>query len=358
MRLTAILATALLTLFLSAPVTSGESPLAGNAVYQVAVEDGAGGDGVGGYTILTGPEHPAGDGQPVLFGGTSGQDAGSSLITVRSYTTGTDYTQSTSRPGSANLVASLDELGFTEPLGNSGYNTTYDLASAPNLPDDLTVVSTAEVTGSGVQGSAVEIKTSLSNTGDVPLLLGVRYLLDFAPSGDDGPTLELAGSGNAAGSEASLTPAPQRVTVSPSDPDPTDVRVDVTAPGRAADLLKYVSWPHAFPFSFDYTPAGRDVAGESGINDSAVLLYFGATQQAAIAVMPGETVDVLVRVSEPVAPVATPTPTPSPPPVTPPPGATPPSASPTAPGAASPADEPVIIPEELPRTGGSNARRR
>jgi hypothetical protein len=339
-RLRVLLAAALLASLAGGTFdAAADSSSAGNSVFRIVVEDSANRDGIGTFTVSTGPDHPAGEGQPVLFSGTSG--AGSSAITVRSYTTGTDYVQTTTAPGSANIVRTLDDTGVSEPVASTGYRTTYSLAAVAGVPDDLTIVSTIDVTGSGLDGSAVEIATSLRNEGDVPLTLGVRYLLDFAPAGDDGPTLAVGGAGGTSATEMSLAPAPAAVTISPNKPGAARVDTDVSSPVTPPDVLEFVSWTHAFPFAFDYTPAARDVAAEDGLNDSAVLVYFGANEAQAVTLTPGQSTEVTVRLSLTAAPAtASPTPSPAPAPATP----TPTPVSPR-------------LPVELPRTGSSPRER-
>src|SRR5712691_5642252 len=63
---------------------------AGNDFYQVHVQDLPRLNGVGLYTITTGPAHPAGSGLNVLYGNS---EPGTTFNTIRSYTSGTDYVQ-------------------------------------------------------------------------------------------------------------------------------------------------------------------------------------------------------------------------------------------------------------------------
>jgi hypothetical protein len=70
---------------------------AGNSIYQIYVADGA--PGFGTYTVATGPSHPAtiamGVPQDILYEGAAG-DPWSTYLTVRSYTTDTEYTSAPS----------------------------------------------------------------------------------------------------------------------------------------------------------------------------------------------------------------------------------------------------------------------
>jgi hypothetical protein len=310
---------------------------AGNSVFRVIAEDDLGADGVGTFTVLTGPDHPAGGGHEVLFSGASHADAASSYLTVRSYTTGTDYVQTASAAASGNLVSGLDSYSTLEPIADRGFRTRYELPATGSAPDELTIVSEVEVTGEGL-GSAVELRTSLTNEGQTPLALGVRYLLDFAPASDDGPALRTGDL--PVHLEEALVAAPgDRLRVAPTVPGAPAVGTAVTA--AASDRGVFASWKHAFPFAFDFTPAGRAVAGPCGLNDSALLVYFGSSVASAITLAAGESTTLVMALSaddtsgfpaDDASECATPAPT-----ATPPPG------------------EPLPVPQpvELPRTGGS-----
>jgi len=126
---------------------AADSSVAGNGFFQVIVEDTAGADGLGAFSLRTGPNHPAGGGHDVLFSGASAQDAASSYLTVRSYTTGTDYVQTTRGAASAYLVAPLDALATMEPIGSTGFRTTYVLPGFGDAPDSLRIVSEIEAAG-------------------------------------------------------------------------------------------------------------------------------------------------------------------------------------------------------------------
>ena len=317
---------------------SADSPASGSSVFRVVVEDSVGADGLGTFTVLTGPGHPAGDGHPVLFTGAGNDDAGSSYLTVRSYTTGTDYVQTTSGVASAHLVSSLDPYGVVEPIGGVGYRTTYTLPGSGNAPDALSIVSEIEVAGTTPADSAVLLHVTVANHGSAPVSIGVRYLLDFANGGDDGPAWREAGVQPQIVEGASGV-EPGIITLAPtsSSAAPVSIAVAQSNPGSAI----FASWSHAFPFAFDYTPLGRDIAGPCGLNDSAVLTYASPNKASAIILAPGDASSVSVALtigsatsfevddeSSCVTPVAIPSPPPA-------------SGQPT----------PVPQPIELPRTG-------
>jgi hypothetical protein len=314
---------------------SGDSPGAGNDFYHVSVEDRAGRDGLGVFTIGTGPGHPEGDGREILFAEDAPGDAATSYITVRSYTTGTDYVQTRRGPGSSNLVVGLDAFGSVEPRPD-GYRTAYDLAAAAQ-PDPLRIVSKVTVGGATYEQSVVRLTTALTNTGDFPLTLGVRYLLDFSLYGDDGPVLLTENGPRSVEQSFSPVPATVQMRRGSSEQHPMAVRSEST--DAAPDAMKYASWSNAFEFAWDYTSKGRDIATDGGLNDAALLYYFGSTPATALHLDPGESVVVALELaSGPPEPSPTPTPSPSP-------------ASTSGTPTPSPSATPLRTPAALPRTG-------
>ena len=281
----------------------GDSAAAGNGFFAVTVEDERGGAGLGAFTVTTGPDHPLGEGAPLLFAGEGDQpEAGGSYLSVRSYTTGTDYVQTLDGPASGNPVVSLDEWGDVAELADDGYRASYDLPGGDQLADSLRIVSDVAVSGSGA-GSAVEFAATVTNTGDYPLLIGVRYLFDVDLAGDDGPVLQRPGPVPEEGSEAAYSPALYTVQLRGSGAAPLDVYFYARPDGDSPppDRLTFAHWPEASQAAFDYDPRGRDVAGEGGLNDSALLYYFGATPESALSLQPGTsaTVSVSMRGSAP-----------------------------------------------------------
>jgi hypothetical protein len=292
----AISSVLILAAVIGANGVNGDSAGAGNGVYRVYVEDRSGRDGLGAFTVATGPDHPAGEGREVLFGEDGPGDAVTSYITLRSYTTGTDYVQTMSGPSSGNPVAPLEDFGTVEAIGSTGYRTTYDLPGAGTTPEALRLVSEITVSGQGPSDSSVEIATAITNDGDFPVELGVRYLLDVAPGGDDGPAL--FASGVAQTTERTYSPAPAVAEVSGSS-----VSVRVTSQGdRVPDSLKYAYWPDASAFAFDYATKGRDIASPEALDDAALLYYFGAERAKAIRIGPGESARVSLVIGAADAP--------------------------------------------------------
>lgn len=339
----------------TAPVAA-EAEGAGNGFYRLFVNDTAGGDGLGAFTIATGPDHPLGEGVPLLFGGGSGE-AWASYVTVRSYTTGTDYVQTLSGPSSGDLVTSLDAYGAVEPIGSTGYRAAYDLPGTGATPDALNVTADLNVEGNGADGSLVRMTTTVTHAGDVPVSLGVRYLLDLQLAEDDGPALD-DGPGSPRSAEmVSQAPFAQPFAFTGNGEDDSRLRFAVSGGpgpdphGALPDLVQYAYWEDAFRAAFDYDPdPERDIAAAGGLDDSALLYYFGASEESALSLAPEESLTFTVSLAPSVAPdeqpcsdCPSPQPTPTPPAVSRPPGS-------------STLGEDTGGPAALPDTGGPPPR--
>jgi len=283
------------------PNASADTAANGNAFYKVYMEDQTLADGIGTYTAATGPSHPVGEDQNVLFEGDVA-DAWSSYNTIRSYTTSTDYVQSASGPASSNTVVNMDDYATVTSIGTTGHRVTYNLPGPPTTPDALQIVFDINVNGSTFDDSTVELTTAVTNNGQAPVNIGIRYQLDFQIAGDDGPTF----------AEVNPTQAPRSTENTYTPPGFLAYRIEdnpngvptfsifgtssaypgITPTANQPEVLEFASWPDAFDIAFDYATSGQDVATSAGVDDSAVLYYFGATPQTAIALAPAQSVTV------------------------------------------------------------------
>lgn len=222
-----------------------------NGFFDVFVEDMQG-KGVGLFTVRTGKQHPATQktGSPlnVLFGGAEGRP-GTSFMTVRSYTTQTDYVQSVSgEKSSAFSVHSFNSFGLMTgskiikvgdvPVGES-VKVTYLLPGPPITPDALEIVQELIVVGTTLSDSFVHVTTTITNKGTSPVALGIRYLWDLQMGEDDGPTIQpLNPDGLIFGREVSfLHPAFEKYAV----------RNNNASSSPLFDLLGTVTGPKIFP---------------------------------------------------------------------------------------------------------------
>lgn len=298
-----VLVVATLTWLDGSPV-SAEKVAAGNSIYTIHVERNPAAGGAGTFAISTGPEHPAGAGLSLLYPGKESYDPGS-YITIRSFTTGTDYVQSTGTPASGNLVVALDDYARVETIGQTGFRTAYDLPGPPDSAESLRIVSEVDVTGGTYADSSVGISVTVTNQDVVPIAIGVRYLLDLEVARDDGPVLiPLAPLSPAVSAESSFTdPAfaairfddnpdaePQLSVIATVAEDYPGIEPDTTK----VDLLQYAYWSEAEATAFDYDTRNRDVATPHGLDDGALLAFFGATEGSAMILPPGESTTVSI----------------------------------------------------------------
>jgi hypothetical protein len=323
---------------LLAGVTAAAAATGGNDFYTVTVEENPGGVGIGVYTFNTGMMHPVTGflgAQNVLFGGGI---PGTSYTTIRSYTSGTDYTQrngltlAAGAPPTLTLesfvLAGEEAVPIGDPLSPFGLATTYRPGAAAPAPDALTIAQSASVMGASFNTSAVQLETSITNNGAAPVEVGVRYLWDLQiGSGDDGPTLQPKDPDGAVMTSEYDAPGPGFDTYEVQDnndpfacfgagnsPFPFfSVRGSVVGPAALAPVpptrLTYVAWPDASGLAgkfsplvpainaFEYFPSGVDTSTCFLFNDdSAVAYWWGDSAGTALAIPPGGTISVVAYI--------------------------------------------------------------
>lgn len=290
------------------PPTRAETLTAGNQFYRVLVENSPerpdldAPPGVGTYGVITGPDHPAGEGLNVLYQVPS-LPTGTSYTTIHSYSSGTNYVQGRGLTGDPTTIW-LNSYGTVTPLGDTGFRTTYTLPE--NAPDDLVIISEIQATGETYEESVVAITTAVRNTGTLPVAIGIRYLWDFQIARDDGPTLQPI---NPDGTPSETETAYQQPTFESfkivdndknATPPTFNVFGSVTGPTTITptptppDLLQFVDWEDAYltPFSYTINPSRTITLGEKVTNDSAALLFFGGDSPRSLNIAPGQTVTV------------------------------------------------------------------
>src|SRR5512140_130597 len=277
---------------------------AGNDFYQVFVLSAAAA-GIGQYTVTTGPQHPVtlstGAAQNVLFGNGG---PGTTYNSIFSYTTHTAYVAiGDASPGPGLVVLDPTVPGITATtalIGTTGVRTTYTLAGPPQTPDKLTIVQDVNAHGTTFETASVEATTTITNHGDAAVALGLRYLWDTQIGHDDGPTFQqLSPDASVLLTEKSFvspsfgfyriqdnngnTPSPL-FSVFGTVTQPTTL----TPPPTPPDLLENAAWTNAvdspFVYVTDHTP---DVSSPTGLDDNAILYYWGPTQATAITLAPG-----------------------------------------------------------------------
>ncbi len=272
----------------------------GNGIYDATVEDSD--NGMGLYTARTGDDHPVtistGDHQNVLYGGTI-EYPSTSWLTVRSYTSETDYYNEDGSPGSTFDTVQLDDYATVEATSATATRTTYWL-NGNDDPDALKIIQDVEVSGTTYENSFVDITTTVRNEGEEPVDIGIRYLWDWKIAEDDGPSFaQVMPDGPTEVTEQTYT-APSFQYYRIQDNDEVDsplFAVYGTTNGRmpdskSPDELMFVAWSNADDVTFDYTtdPTFDIASPDGGENDSAVLYFWGPDEESAITLDPGDAV--------------------------------------------------------------------
>jgi hypothetical protein len=262
---------------------------AGNGIFRVYLESNYG-LGIGAYTVLTGPNHPAGPGHDVLFGNGV---PGTSFMVIRDLTSGNDYVEGwyLTQPNEFSLDNDVREIS---PLGTTGFRVRWRLDS---LGTGATVIQEVNVRGSTVADSSVEVTTSITETDHQ---FQIQYLWDVAVGADDGPVLLV---GPAGGTYRPFSSSDTRefslssfgsLAAADNDTNPAEPTFATGIRGTAA--VKYVCWPRAVgaPFGsyqtdplIDVSTSASNCTGPSG-PDSAVILLFppGPTASASLFTSP------------------------------------------------------------------------
>ncbi len=259
---------------------------AGNGIFQVYVEQGS--VGAGSFTVLTGPDHPAGPGHNVLFG--DGVPGTSYLIVrqiippvdddtpeqVHDWVQGQLITHDTE--------SSLDDwYPETEPLGTTGFRTGWFVSSFGELTEDVVVHGTT------LADSTVEVTTTIAPFNENDGRFEVQYLWDVANGADDGPVLQPRQGGSVYRPFDPVVPTEQVVddglAVADNDANAATPTLGTGIAGgpTAPDAVSYVCWGKAVfaPFgeyqpdpTLDVSTSASECPSSVGPDDSAVELVW------------------------------------------------------------------------------------
>ena len=280
--------------------------IAGNGIYDIAVQGSTGSGSIGSWTAATAAGHPVGTGKDILFsesGGTFVATTNFSSLRVYNSALGgvTDYTFG-GRGGSVNLDGSFISEGAS-PLG-TGRRTSWGVTA-----EGLGITQDVIVAGATFANSAIYHTVEISNSGTQAKMVGWRNLYDWqvdAPGTDDGPNNSVETTSGivvaATTLEFSHTPAAGefvRVSIDPPGGGATyepllaiglDPGFIPSLPLSTPDEYAYVSWPNSFGTAFAYTV--NPILNVT--DDSAGLSWFGSTGTgtggSALNILPGNSV--------------------------------------------------------------------
>ena len=271
-----------------------------NGVYEVHVADGTD-FSIGSWNAFTGPAHPTGADNDLLFsesGGFTSQSTNFSSLRVFDPAGNRDYTFGDR--GAVDMDPLLVSSGPSS-FGAVGNSMTWGISA-----EALTVTQDLVITGTTFSDSAIYHTVEVSNDGANPISIGWRNLYDWQvddPTTDDGPNNSIEDS---TGGVSTTLVAPTttefvhvpdagdlaRVSVDPGEAtyepllaigfDPGFIPV---LPVSVPDEYAYASWPFSVGTSFDYVIGPSDVT-----SDSAGLSWFGRDAARAITIDPDSSV--------------------------------------------------------------------
>ena len=251
----------------------------------------------GTFTVATGPDHPHPN-ENVLYGG-SLRVPGTSYLTVRSYTSRTDYISSGGSPSSDFQVVKLHNyLQSVARIGNTGYKTVWVVRGN----DALTIEQLTVIEGTTLDDTLVRVTTTVKNDGSSPVKIGIRYEWDWKIDNSDNSVIKRHNPDDEDFTSEFFEETPphfeyyEETGISGSEPGPgitggtyLDWSVFGSVNGPSAldppptppDRFNYSSWWSAYLNAWTFQVTG-------GGTDSAVCYYWGDTESNAIVLAPGE----------------------------------------------------------------------
>ncbi|RLD13607.1 MAG: hypothetical protein DRI28_05530, partial [Caldiserica bacterium] len=169
----------LVVVFLGLDATSLWSvEVTSNGIYEISIDDIS---AIGVFTVSTGSNHPN-PYQNVLYGGAA-HNPWSSYLTIQSYTTKTTYVSTDSSPSVPSGFTLRNMHSYNPVISDlvNGFRTVWNI----NNPDMLEVVQETIIHGTEYENSYVEVTTTVTNTGDSPVSIGIRYQWDWMIDGSD-----------------------------------------------------------------------------------------------------------------------------------------------------------------------------
>jgi hypothetical protein len=259
---------------------------------------------VGAYGIVTGPEHPAGEGLAVFQDGSA---PFTSFNTVRSYTTGTDYvlTNIAQQAGRGFSPLEVGNLSSAQIVDDNTLRVTFVLPGDKVTPDALTITIEIDVFGTTLEDSSVRVTTTVEND-NAPAIgrgstnsvdIGIRYLWDLAvdtfTGTDAGPQILPAFDFVPQDNEISDSSPPDFYDVRENESGTSAYALSGTVNGPAAlqptdpTRFDFVCAQAAFFVPFDYTVAGHTITSldvdcsENATGDSGVAYYWTEDENSA-----------------------------------------------------------------------------
>jgi uncharacterized membrane protein YgcG len=272
-----------------------------NGFYKVYVDDTT--DAPGTYNFATGPSHPVPN-QNILYKGSRG-DAVTSYITIRSYTTNTDYVSRRDAPSTTPgfSVSLLRNFPYTITSLPNGFNVTWNV----NAPDSLRVEHIVTITGTTLSDSLIRQSIRVTNTGTSPVTIGIRLMLDLMiAENDDALIKRVPGDATFINTFFVQPPPPITFNYFEFTDRPNTFSVFGTVQGTPQSppptpptLFYFSDWPSAYDNAWTFTVSGC-------CSDSAVSYFWGDNSSNAITINPGQTYEVITYMTTQPAAVGAP----------------------------------------------------
>jgi len=252
--------------------------LISNNILTVAIEDAVESEGIGTFTIGTGPGHQN-PGQDVFYGGAD-EDPWSTFTTIRVEDTLKEYVTSTDTktPSSGYTVEYLDSYS---PVLIKVSDTKATISWT--TPENLVVTLLIDIRGTTEADTLVRVTVFIQNDDTIAHSVAVRNEWDIMIDGSDDSWIRVWTDPSTPQSWANTetdwgSPGFQfwETTNNPTAPvfsiyGSTALPSVVPSP-TVPDRLVYASWPDCYGTAYNYTTSG--ISGE----DSAVLYYWNAVE--------------------------------------------------------------------------------
>lgn len=246
-----------------------------NGILTVQIEDDAGTDEIGQFTIRTGASHPQPN-QTVFF------PIGTSYITLRD-NTAQEVWANAGGPVSTNIAPYVFRNMQQSPAVQSVTNLTNGFRTTYTLPN-WTLVEEVVISGTTLANTNVRHTVTVTNTSGVSRSYGVRYLWDWQIAGNDASLFRTRNPDGTFTSTFAGFNAPTFQAFEEVDNAATPAfSVFGTVMGGALspvpttpDRVAYVDWS-------DFYDAPWDFAISGGGSDSATVHYWGFSTPLTLA---------------------------------------------------------------------------
>jgi len=268
--------TVTVTLTLPSPI------IISNGILEVIIESSLNLDGVGTYTIRTGPNHPNPD-QNVFYYGTIA-DPWSTYNTIHVNDTRRDYVSTAyfPTPDAGFTLVNLDSLKPAITFTPTKVTITW------HTLEDLSIVQEIEIAGTTVSDTEVRVTTRVTNLDTVAHQVGIRYEWDIMVDGWDGSWIRTWTSGTPGSwidNETEWVPPTYEYWETTNYPlNPLFYiygSISLPAGSTPPDKAIFAHWGSSYVQAYSYTPIGQVIGGTvpsaGGQYDSTMLYYWNFT---------------------------------------------------------------------------------